>query len=118
MNCPDTLYHATFQSFVASIMQQGLKPSEEGQNYVNPPDDSGPYIYLANDPDLAYSFAEESENELIPDDEPIVVLQIDLSDGQKKFLDFDRNIINASEEIGCYQLPCVIPPECLSIYYS
>ena len=96
------LYHATFMVNKLSIMQEGLvigkKRSWGGQVDEN-------YVYLANDPDVAYDFcecADDVDEDIY--DSGIVVFEIDTSklDIDKDSLFPDPNVDFDSDDIYAY----------------
>lgn len=90
-NLPPVLYHATFMKYVPSIKADGLKDIGTICNWHG----CAPGVYLAQDPDIAYSYVEVGDAALETgrlteeDFENIVVLEIDTNqlDKSKIFLD-------------------------------
>ena len=85
------LYHATYKPFLDSIMKNGLG----GKGAQTQWEDSKPgYVYLAKDPEVAYSHAEA--NEEVPDEyiDDIVVLSIDTSQLNQANLEDDPNVMD------------------------
>lgn len=71
------LFHATYKTHMQSIKDRGLLIKQPSANW----DDVEPGNYFANDPDIAYSFAESAEKY---NDEEIVILAIDESEVMKE----------------------------------
>lgn len=93
MNSP-YLYHATYKPLLKKIKQQGLDTRMSKKAW----EDSIPgYVYLALDPEVAFSYAESSEE--VPEEwiDNIVILKID-----KYFLDQDKLFIdqNVIDNVG------------------
>ena len=93
MNSP-YLYHATYKHLLKKIKQQGLDTRMSKKAW----EDSIPgYVYLALDPEVAFSYAESSEE--VPEEwiDNIVILKID-----KYFLDQDKLFIdqNVIDNVG------------------
>jgi hypothetical protein len=93
----ESLYHATYQLALDSILEYGLG--------ANPPEKinaweglSKPYVYLASTEGMAESYAEAADNPNLPEEwlYEIVVLEIKVSDLDLSLLDFDDN--NQMEE--------------------
>jgi hypothetical protein len=102
---PQVLYHATYKKLLPSIKEKGLDTKKVQLAW----EDSEPgVVYLANDPDVAESYAETSEN--VPEEwlDEIVLLKI-----QSKYLDLsklyqDRNV-RSDEEPSTFEYHGVIP---------
>lgn len=102
-----TLYHATYAPYLPSIEKYGLG-ARGRKNYT---DSKKGVVYLAADPNVAESYAEESET--VPDSylDQIVILQVTLPlDSVIK----DRNV--RTEETSTYEFHGVIPWSLISIY--
>ena len=82
------LYHATYQKLLNSIKKKGLIPNNKNKNYS----DSKDFVYLANDPWVAESYAETSEE--VPEDwlDEIVILKVAIKDLDPNLLSKDKNV--------------------------
>ena len=102
------LYHATYGHNLDSIMKQGLIPNSDKIW-----SDSKNYVYLADDPYVAESYAEAAED--VPEEwlDDIVILEIKTSGLDKSKLSKDKNVIDGD---STYQYDGVIPPEYITIY--
>lgn len=116
-NQPQYLYHATYRPLLAKIRKTGL-----GNTKRTFWDDSKPgVVYLADDPDIAESYAEENENcnedwldEIIIFKIPIIAL-----DQSKLFV--DKNVLidtNNGEIPHTYEYHGIIPFDSLNIYQA
>ena len=87
----DILYHATYKPLLKSIQKNGLGGSGAQTNW----EDSKPgVVYLAKDPDVAYSYAET--NDVVPDSwlDQIVILSIPINNLNLNKLHNDENVID------------------------
>lgn len=103
------LYHATYAPRLKSIMTFGLGAKRK-KNW----EDSNPnVVYLADDPYIAESYAEEAE--LVSEDylNQIVILEIDSEDLDSELLETDSNVIDGE---NTYEYWGIVPPEYLEIY--
>lgn len=109
------LYHATYGPNIKSIMKYGLIPNIEEKIW----EDSDDYVYLANDPYVAESYAETAldENENLPEElyDDIVILEIDTSGLDLDKLYSDSNVIDGD---STFQYEDVIDPKYIHIYES
>lgn len=83
------LYHATYRPLLYSLIKHGIDPSKGKKNW---PDSKKKYIYLATDPDVAISYAEESEKVKESWLDKIIVLKIDTNKIDTTKLSLDRNV--------------------------
>ena len=87
---PSVFYHATFKAHLPSIKRAGLDTRKVDLAWE---DSKHGIVYLANDPNVAESYAEEAEN--VSDDvydSGIVILKINARDlDQSKIMD-DSNV--------------------------
>lgn len=104
------LYHATYKEYIDSIKQNGLGMVVPKKNWNDSKDG---VVYLANDPYIALSYAEISEE--VPDKwlNEIVILQIDVSQLNKKLLFCDENVIGNQ---GTYEYHDIIPWSAISLF--
>ena len=72
---PHFLYHATYKKYYSSIMKKGLLPNNTIYNWGEC--DYG--VFLSDDPHIAASFAEEPETPQSSEDEPILILKINVN---------------------------------------
>jgi len=106
------LYHATYKPFLDSIMKNGLG----GKGAQTQWEDSKPgYVYLAKDPEVAYSHAEA--NEEVPDEyiDNIVVLSIDASQLDQDNLEDDPNVMDDDSTLA---YKGIIPTSAFSVNES
>lgn len=99
------LYHATYSDLLPMIKKIGLGNSP----YKNWSDSNNKFIYLASDPDEAYSYAETLEDEDNIQDyqnSDIIVLEIDSNDLDLSKLSNDENVIGGN---STYQYEGIIP---------
>jgi len=95
LNIPKYLYHATYKPFLKSIKEKGL-----GNTKTKMWSDSvAGVVYLADDEDVAYSYAETSEflDEVEDYDkyaDNIIILKIDSNKLDKTKLKKDANVID------------------------
>lgn len=71
------LFHATYQTYIESILENGLLPNPPHRNWDD--SDLQPGVYLGIDPDQAISYAECAED--TPDevlDSGIILIEIEL----------------------------------------
>lgn len=101
------LYHATYSSLIDEISKHGLIP---GKN-KNWEDSDSDFIYLASDPEIAYDFAVNTENEKFENDD-IFVITIDADELDLLKLYADPNIdFEDDEEIYSFIYEGIIFPE-------
>jgi hypothetical protein len=117
---PSKLYHATYRQFLNSIKKKGL-----GNTKKKMWSDSKPgVVYLADDPWVAESYAEESEyidSVEDPDDylDNIIILEVDTSKLDTSKLYIDENVLlDADEENSTWEYHDVIPWEAIKIFDS
>lgn len=86
------LYHATYLPRLKSILKFGLGAKSK----KNWEDSKKGVVYLADDPDVAESYAEAAE--FVPEDylDQIVVLEIDSDDLDPDLLFNDENVIDGN----------------------
>jgi hypothetical protein len=109
-NIPQFLYHATYKPLLKKIKEKGLDTSDSKKAW----DDSiSGYVYLALDPYVAESYAEESE--MVPESwlDNIVILKVDTSKLDKSKLFVDQNV--QDNEGDTLEYRGVIPWEALSL---
>ena len=109
-NIPQFLYHATYKPLLKKIKERGLDTSDSKKAW----DDSiSGYVYLALDPYVAESYAEESE--MVPESwlDNIVILKVDTSKLDKSKLFVDQNV--QDNEGDTLEYRGVIPWEALSL---
>lgn len=111
------LYHATFSKLLRKIKKVGYLGNSPYKLWS---DSDNRYVYLASDPDEAYSYAEtaldEIDNERLYDmleDDEIVVLEIDTKYLDKNKLFKDKNVIDGETT---YQYEGIINCQCLRIF--
>ena len=107
---PQYLYHATYKPLLKKIKERGLDTNDSKKAW----DDSIPgYVYLALDPYVAESYAEESE--MVPESwlDNIIILKIDTSKLDKSKLFTDQNV--QDNEGDTLEYRGVIPWEALSL---
>jgi hypothetical protein len=91
------LYHATYIKYWEEIQKQGHLGNSKYKNWDMSKSDK---VYMANDPEIAASFAETSElYDYDYDDDDMVILQIDVSKLDKSKISIDPNIIYDPEEL-------------------
>ena len=86
------LYHATYRPAIDSIKENGLGANVSER--INAWEGlSGAYVYLAHESGLAESYAENADNDLLPEDWlcDIVVLEVSLDGLNLDLLEFDSN---------------------------
>jgi hypothetical protein len=117
---PSKLYHATYRQFLNSIKKKGL-----GNTKKKMWSDSKPgVVYLADDPWVAESYAEESEyidSVEDPDDylDNIIILEVDTSKLDSSKLYIDENVLlDADEEGSTWEYHDIIPWEAIKIFDS
>ena len=116
---PRYLFHATYKENLDSILKQGLIPGREVKNWES----SKNVVCMAQNPHVAYSYAETSEIIEYNDDkeyllDEIVVLKIDTSKLEKSKFFKDSNIKEDEElEMGeiCYEYHGIVPPNSIKI---
>lgn len=111
------LYHATYSKLLKKIQKQGYLGNSPYKLWS---DSDNRYVYLASDPDEAYSYAEtaldEIDNEKLYDmleDDEIVVLETDTKYLDKNKLFKDKNVIDGETT---YQYEGIINCQCLRIF--
>jgi hypothetical protein len=108
------LYHATYRPLLKKIKQSGFLG---GKNLKRNYTDSKPGItYWASDPDIAYSYAEESET--VKDEwlDDIIVFECDIKNFDLNKLFYDRNVLLDDDEIPeTFEYHDVMPFEKLRI---
>jgi len=95
MRIPKYVYHATYKPYLKDIMRFGLGRSEH-KNYA---DSDSSLVYVALEPEVAYSYAEMADFIAELDDEDandwcdnIVVLKIDTTKLDVDYFDIDPNV--------------------------
>lgn len=94
MEYPDKLYHATYKQFLKSIQANGLGKTEN--KMWN--DSKSRVVYLATEPWVAESYAEEAEwLDAVEDPgewlDNIIILEVDASKLDKTKLSIDENVL-------------------------
>tara|TARA_B100000287_G_scaffold55118_1_gene48381 strand:+ start:191 stop:577 length:387 start_codon:yes stop_codon:yes gene_type:complete len=108
---PPVLYHATYKKLLPSIKEKGLDTRKVQLAW----EDSEPgVVYLANDPYVAESYAETSEN--VPEEwlDEIVLLKILSKDLDLSKLYQDRNV-RSDEEPSTFEYHEIIPWEIIKL---
>lgn len=84
------LYHATYQPYWTEIQRDGFLAGGKHSNWINL--SKNELVYLARDPEVAYSYCETSED--VPEEylDQIVVLQVDIDKLDLELLDIDENV--------------------------
>jgi len=85
------LYHATYKPLLKKIKEHGLDTRMSKKAW----EDSIPgYVYLALEPDVAFSYAESSEE--VPDEwiDQIIILKIDRESLDQDKLFIDQNVLD------------------------
>jgi hypothetical protein len=85
------LYHATYKPILKKIKEHGLDTRMSKKAW----EDSIPgYVYLALEPDVAFSYAESSEE--VPDEwiDQIIILKIDRYSLDQDKLFIDQNVLD------------------------
>jgi len=85
----DYLYHATYKPLIDSIQENGLGgKGSESKRWS----DSKSLVYLATNPEVAYSYAESSDE--VPEEwlEQIVVLKVNKKNLNADLLSLDKNV--------------------------
>jgi hypothetical protein len=117
---PEKLYHATYKQFLKSIQQKGLGNTRRKMWT----DSVRGVVYLANDPWVAESYAEESEWVDERDDpdaylENIIILEIDTTKLDESKFEVDKNVIlEPGEENSTWEYHGIIPWEACKIFDS
>ena len=111
---PPTLYHATYGPLVDSIMSSGLGGSRDTMWE----DSVRGTVYLALSDDVAYSYAETSDDawDKFETDEglEIVVFEVDTSQLDPAKFNIDQNVIdNEGDTLEYYG---VVPPSALKVF--
>jgi hypothetical protein len=105
------LYHATYKPLIQKIKVEGLNTLNSKKSW----EDSKPgFVYLADDIEIAASYAESSD--MVPESwiDNIVVLKIDLSKIDMEKLSIDKNVID--NEGHTFEYEGVIPPSAIVEY--
>lgn len=117
---PNKLYHATYLPFLDSIKANGLGKTE---NKMWTDSKSG-VVYLANDPWVAESYAENSEFLEDRDDAEdflnnIIILEVDTEMLDSAKLNIDKNVLlSDDEENATWEYDGCIPWEACKIFNS
>lgn len=113
LEIPPVLYHATYEPLLKSVQDEGLGGLRDTQYE----DSVRGVVYLALDPDVAFSYAETSDAawDKFETDEglPIVTLKIDTSQLDKKLFKIDSNVMDNQGETLEYH--GVVPPQAISV---
>ena len=114
---PEKLYHATFSKLLRKIKRCGYLGNSPYKLWS---DSNNKYVYLATDPDEAYSYAEtaldDCDNERLYDmleDDDIVILEIDSKYLDKNKLFKDENVVDGETT---YQYEGIINCQIMKIY--
>lgn len=114
---PEKLYHATFSKLLRKIKRCGYLGKSPYKLWS---DSNNKYVYLATDPDEAYSYAEtaldDCDNERLYDmleDDDIVILEIDTRYLDKNKLFKDENVVDGETT---YQYEGIINCQIMKIY--
>lgn len=108
---PNKLYHATYRQFLDSIKINGLGNTKQKMW----PDSEPGIVYLASDPWIAESYAEEAEwiyQQNDPDAylDSIVILEIDTAKLDTGKIKVDRNVLlDDDEENATWEYHSIIP---------
>ena len=110
---PATLYHASYGPLADSIQQSGLG----GDRDTMWDDSVRGVVYLAVDPDVAFSYAETSDDawDRFETDEglEIITFEIDTAQLDPSKFNIDQNVIgNAGDTLEYYG---VVPPSALKV---
>lgn len=117
---PEKLYHATYAQFLDSIKSNGLG-NTKNKMWT---DSRHGVVYLANDPLVAESYAEESEwldslenvNDYL---ENIIILEVDITQLDKNKIIADRNVfVEEGDENSTWEYHGIIPWEACKILSS
>lgn len=115
---PEKLYHATYAQFLNSIKTNGLG-NTKNKMWT---DSKQAVVYLADDPWVAESYAEESEwiyEQEDPDAylDNIIILEITANNLDKSKLKVDKNVIlDDGEENATWEYHGIIPWEACKIF--
>jgi hypothetical protein len=113
LDVPDKLYHATYKSLMNSIRSKGLG----GHNTTNWEDSVSGVLYLAKNPDTAFSYAETSDIgwDLYAEDDGlyVVVLEIDASQLDPDKFKHDSNVLDSDDTLEYHGL---IPFRFIKVY--
>lgn len=114
---PEKLYHATFSKLLRKIKKCGYLGNSPYKLWS---DSNNKYVYLATDPDEAYSYAEtaldDCDNERLYDmleDDDIVILEIDTKYLDKNKIFRDENVVDGETT---YQYKGIINCQIMKIY--
>lgn len=115
---PSKLYHATYKQFLKSIREKGLGNTKRKMWS----DSKRGVVYLADDPDVAYSYAEISEWVEERDNyddyvDNIVVLEVDTNKLDKSRFNIDSNVhLEDDETNSTWEYVGIIPWDAINIY--
>lgn len=115
---PSKLYHATYKQFLKSIKEKGLGNTKRKMWS----DSKRGVVYLADDPDVAYSYAEISEWVEERDNyddyiDNIIVLEVDTNKLDKSRFNIDSNVhLEDGENNSTWEYLGIIPWDAISIY--
>ena len=105
----ETLYHATYEKNKENILKEGLK-FQKTHHYDDSRDDR---IYLADDEDIAISYAETAEDY---DGGNITVFAVKTNLIDKNSLDIDQNVLlSEDKEPHTFEYAKEIPAKVLQI---
>lgn len=113
---PKTFYHATYRAALRNIKKYGLGSSKSPKTYAWDNDyKSEDHVYLADDLDVAYSYAEASDN--VPDEwlDNIVIFSVDSEDLDLSKIEEDPNL---DVQDGTYLYKGIIPANKLTLLVS
>ena len=105
------LYHATYEALLPEIKKNGLDPNTKKKMW----NDSKNVIYLSNDPWVAESYAETSEE--VDEDwlDEIVILEMPMSKLDSSKLSKDKNVKNCD---ATFEYNKVIPWKDMKIFIN
>lgn len=115
---PSKLYHATYKQFLKSIREKGLGNTKRKMWS----DSKRGVVYLADDPDVAYSYAEISEWVEERDNyddyiDNIIVLEVDTNKLDKSRFNIDSNVhLEDDENNSTWEYVGIIPWDAIGIY--
>lgn len=103
------LYHATYGVNEKSILKNGLLLPKGKSNFGMY---SGEYIYLAQTPEIAESYAECADDDIIPQEwfDDIIVFQVEVDENDLE-LDPNNKSDGEDEEMLTYVISKPIAPE-------
>jgi len=106
---PKLLYHATYGQLIEGIKKHGLGGKTARKSYS----DSRPgTVYLAVSPEIAESYAEVAEEDLVPDEwkENIAIFELKTKDLDKSKLTADKNVLREpGQKVDTYEYSGVVP---------